>query len=276
MWTTSMRHTSGRCRRAASPCASRRTSSTGTAAPGSKTGSATNGGWRPTSKTFRWRRCSGARRQWRKPDENRPRQKRRRPGEPGRLIAAGAVKAILARGVGRLAGGLARGRLRAAVSSAIADGLDGRACAADGFSRRLDRGLTGRAVGLDHAPHDLTALALAVRKLVEELACKVQYAPLGVRRRADRGGVEAADVTRGRGDPPGKVDRFALATLDLVDELPGDAVTPVIGRLGGVEERVIGLVHRGEELVHILCPGHWSNLLLTTNSSRCRIHIAAI
>src|SRR5207247_7416105 len=50
----------------------------------------------------------------------------------------------------------------------------------------------------------------------------------------------------------------------------------VVSLVGGIEERVIGLVHRGEELVHIFCPGHWSNLLLTKNLSRCRIHIAAI
>src|SRR5437867_4471055 len=154
---------------AASPCANRKTNSSATAARGSGTASATSGGWQPTSRTFRWRRCRGARPPWRKSD-NPPRAEREAPRRAGAPHRCGSGEGDLAGGVGRLAGALARGRLRAAVGSAVADALDGRACAADGLSRRLDRGLTGGAVGLNHAPHNLAALALAIRKLIQQLA----------------------------------------------------------------------------------------------------------
>ena len=44
--------------------------------------------------------------------------------------------------------------------------------------------------------------------------------------------------------------------LNLVDKLPRDSVAAVVSRLSGVEEGVVRLVHRSEELVHVFCPGH--------------------
>ena len=100
-------------------------------------------------------------------------------------------------------------------------------------------GLAGAAVGLDHPADDLAALALAVGQLVQQLACQVEDPALRVGHGADGRRVGAANVPRGADDLAREVDCFSLASLNLVDQLAGNAVATVVGRLGGVQERFV-------------------------------------